>query len=94
MNPRGVLSGWRVWVVVAVGLVVCNLVVLGVSGANPRRVAVPYSEFERQLGADNVATVTFRGHAVTGTFKTAVPNPSAGRANAPARVTYFTTDVP
>ena len=46
-------------------------------------VEIPYSTMVDQAQADNVAEVTIAGQAVTGTFRTAIPDPSATASAAP-----------
>ena len=67
-------------IAILVGLLLWNAYLLLAPTAVPS-VDVPYSTFLDQARADNVATITLSGQAVTGTFRTAIqysaPRPSS-----------------
>ncbi len=79
-RPR--LPGWA-WIAILVGLLAWNGFLLLGSAAS-QSVEIPYSDFFAQAKADNVAEVTLAGQAVTGTFRTAIPDPSASPSAAPS----------
>jgi cell division protease FtsH len=101
-------SGPRIprWVSIAilVGLLAWNgFLLLGPESVPSTE--IPYSTFLDQAKANNVAQVTFAGQAVSGTFRTAIPDPSAtppatpsgaspGTAATPASYLNFTSTLP
>jgi cell division protease FtsH len=105
-TPPGPTSGgirfprW-LWTAIFVGLLVWN-VILFLAPMSVPSVAVPYSTFLDQARANNIATVTFSGQALTGTFRAAIqypptttaPAPSASPAAPPASYQNFTSILP
>ncbi len=89
MNPRSIVSGWRVWLVIAVLFLACNVAALYINGANRGTVQIPYSEFQSQVQAGNVVQVTLQDYSVTGTLKSAISVP-----NSSTKATDFSTTVP
>jgi cell division protease FtsH len=57
---------------------------------------IPYSAFLDQAKANNIATVTFNGQAVTGTFRSAIQWPPAGSADptTPGTFPNFASTIP
>jgi cell division protease FtsH len=45
---------------------------------------IPYSELKAQIRADNVATVTFRGRTITGTFEKPLPETASAQSDGEA----------
>jgi cell division protease FtsH len=70
------------WTAVFVALLVWNAFLFLAPMSVPV-VAIPYSDFLAQARADNVAQVTFAGQAVSGTFRTAIQDPSPEPSSAP-----------
>src|SRR5262245_18169526 len=69
---------WRTpgfWVVVAV-LLLANWVVGSALVAPESRLQVPYTEFQSQLTAGNVTSVTSKGETIQGHFRKAVTYPT------------------
>jgi len=89
VNPRSIVSGWRVWLVIAVLFLACNVAALYINGANRGTVQIPYSEFQSQVQAGNVVQVTLQDYSVTGTLKSAISVP-----NSSTKATDFSTTVP
>ena len=87
---RSMLS-WRFLLTWAIVLAL-NLFIVNVLFApqQPKQVTISYSTFKAQIAADNVASVTSTGDAITGTTK----KPVADSSNSSDTSTHFTTQVP
>jgi cell division protease FtsH len=93
-GPAFKLPRW-VWLVALLLLLAWNAFALFGPGASTSA-TIPYSAFLDQAKANNVATVTFNGQAVTGTIKAAITWPPAGSTDTtiPASYTNFASTIP
>jgi len=75
----------NLWWVALLALIAWNVSFLFSNRANQHPViAIPYSTFLSQLNDHNVASVSFQGNAIQGTFKQAITyNPNANNATSP-----------
>jgi len=90
--PRSPPPFWRTpafWVTVA-ALLIANWVLGSLFLAPPSRLQVPYTEFQSQLTARNVESVTSKGETIQGEFHKAVTYPKGS----PDRSTLFQTQRP
>ena len=76
--PRGRLPG-RIWLAIFLALLAWN-VVLFFAPSTDNSVKVPYSAFLVEAQRNNIATVTFKGQELDGTFRQAIPSPSPSGA--------------
>ena len=90
MPPQNPMRSLRLWVTLGL-ILLANVVITNLffSPAQPATVTLPYDVFKQQVAADNVASVTTTGDAITGVTKKSVKEPSGG-----VSATHFTTQRP
>ena len=93
-GPSRVRPWWR-WLLYALALFALNytIVSLFVPGPTTQRLSIPYTLFNQQVQAGNVAEITASGDTIQGKFKQPVSYTPAGATQA-VQVTAFATVQP
>jgi cell division protease FtsH len=93
-TPRRTRPAWK-WLLYALVLFVLNYALVSqfASTQTPQRVSIPYTLFDQQVQAGNVAAITASGDTIQGRFKQPVSYTSPGSTSA-VQVTSFATVQP